>query len=117
MASITDAELQALEADLDTPAILRAMDVLDRLRVERAELAGSDEGEGGLFAIRDELLQLHRSAQATLRSGTSADARELFDLAQDLQLQIGEWADALGGIQATLSTITGPYPESLAYED
>jgi hypothetical protein len=67
--------------------------------------------------MRDELLQLHRLAQAARRSGTSAEVRELFDLAQDLELQIGEWVEALGGIQTTLSAVTALYPESLAYED
>lgn len=112
MASITEAEWRTLEDGLDTPAILRAVDALDRLRTELI-----NPEEGGLSALRDELLQLHRLAQAALRSGTSTEVRELFDQAQDLELQIGEWAEALGGIQATLAAITVLYPESLAYED
>jgi hypothetical protein len=36
MASITEAEWQTLEDGLDTPAILRAVDALDRLRTELA---------------------------------------------------------------------------------
>ena len=112
MTSITEAEWQTLEDGLDTPAILRAVDAADQLRAELA-----NPGEGGLLALRDELLQLHRFALAARRSGTSAEVRVLFDLAQGLELQIGEWMDALTCIQATLSTITALYPESLAYED
>jgi len=74
-------------------------------------------GEGGLSAIRDALLQLHRLAQVVRTSGTSDKASELFDPAQDLELRIGEWAEALGAIQTTLSAVTALYPESLAYED
>lgn len=83
------------------------MDALDRLRTELI-----NPGEGGLSALRDE----YRLAQAALRSGTSTEVRELFDQAQDLELRIGEWAEALVGIRATLSAITALYPESLAYE-
>ncbi len=111
MGSITEAEWQAIEEGLDTVSILSAVDALDRLR---AKLTAPSEG--GLSAIRDELLQLHRLAQAAQNSGTSASVSELFDLAQDLELQIGEWVEALGGIRATLSIITELYPESLAYE-
>ncbi|MBH1829229.1 transposase [Stenotrophomonas maltophilia] len=112
MTSITQSEWQTLEDGLDTLAILRAVDAADQLR---AELANPDEG--GLFAVRDDLLRLHGLAQAARSAGTSAEVRELFELAQDIELQIGEWMDAMTGIQATLSTITALYPESLAYED
>lgn len=88
------------------------MDALDRLRTELA-----NPGEGGLSAMRDELLQLHRLALAVRQSGASAKVSELFDLAQDIELQIGEWTEALGGIQATLSAVAELHPESLAYED
>lgn len=112
MASITEAEWQALEEGLDTAAILVTVDAIDQLRTELV-----NSGEGGLSAIRDELLQLHRLALAVHKSDASAKVSELFDLAQDLELQIGDWVDALGGIQATLSAITVLYPESLGYED
>jgi hypothetical protein len=52
MPSITEAKWQALEDGLDTPAILRAVDALDRIRAELA-----NPREGGLSAMRDELLQ------------------------------------------------------------
>lgn len=113
MSSITEAEWQTLEEGLDTVAILGALDVLDQLRTE---LANPNPGEGGLSVIRDDLPKLHRLAQMARTSGTSANVNELFDLAQDLELQIGEWAEALGAIQATLSAVTALYPESLAYE-
>lgn len=112
MSSITEAEWQTLEEGLDTVAILGAVDALDQLRTEVG-----NPGEGGLSAIRDSLLQLHRLAQVARTSGTSDKVSDLFDLAQDLELQIGEWAEALGAIQATLSAVTALYPESLAYED
>jgi hypothetical protein len=112
MSSITEAEWQTLEEGLDTAAILGAVDALDQLRTEVG-----NPGEGGLSAIRDALLQLHRLAQVARTSGTSDKVSELFDLAQDLELQIGEWTEALGAIQATLSAVTALYPESLAYED
>jgi hypothetical protein len=52
MPSIMEAKWQALEDGLDTPAILRAVDALDRIRAELA-----NPREGGLSAMRDELLQ------------------------------------------------------------
>ncbi|MFC6838753.1 transposase [Xanthomonas theicola] len=112
MAPITEVEWQALEDGLDTSAILCAVDALDRLRTALA-----NSSEGGLSAMRDELLQLHRSAQAVRKSGTSVEIHELFDLTNDIELQIGEWLKTLNSIQATLSAITAIYPESLAYED
>jgi hypothetical protein len=115
MASITESEWQALEDGLDTPAILRAVDTLDRLRAELVNPI--NPGVGGLSSMRDELLQLHQLAEAALMSAHRPKVAELFELAQDLELQIEEWAEALGGIRTTLSTMTALYPESLAYED
>jgi hypothetical protein len=44
------------------------------------------------------------------------EVSDLFDLANELELQVGEWVEAHSGIQATLSAVTALYPESLAYD-
>lgn len=107
MSAITESEQQALEEGLDTAAIMRAVDATSRLRAELA----TDESP----TIRDELLELHRLALAVREHGTSAQLSEFFDLANDLELQVGEWMETLGEIHATLSAVTALYPESLAY--
>lgn len=107
MGAITESEQQALEDGLDTPSIMRAVESISRLRAELAV----DESP----AIRDELLELHRLALTVRERGTEEQLSELFDLANDLELQVGEWMEALSEIQATLSAMTVLYPESLAY--
>ena len=107
MSAITESEQQALEEGLDTAAIMRAVDAASRLRAELA----TDESP----TIRDELLELHRLALAVRERGTPAQLSEFFDHANDLELQVGEWMETLGEIQATLSAATALYPESLAY--
>ncbi|MFH1598824.1 MAG: transposase [Pseudomonadota bacterium] len=108
MSGITESEQQALEEGLDTAAIMRAVDAISRLRAELA----ADESP----TIRDELLELHRLAIAVREHGTLKQLSEFFDLANDLELRVCEWMETLGEIQATLSTVTALYPESLAYE-
>lgn len=92
MTAITESEQQELEEDPNTAAIMRTVDAISRLRAELA----ADESP-------------------TIRSGTPAQLSEFFDLANDLELQVGEWIETLGDIQATLSAVTALYPESLAY--
>lgn len=108
MSAITESEQQALEDGLDTPSIMRAVESISRLRAELA----ADE----LPTIRDELLELHRLALTVRERGTAEQLSELFDLANDLELQVCEWIETLSEIQATISTVTALYPESLAYE-
>lgn len=108
MSALTASEQQALEEGLDTSAIMGAVDSISRLRAELA----TDESP----TIRDELLELHRLALAVRKRGAAGKISELFDLANDLELQDGEWMGTLGEIQATLSTVTALYPESLTYE-
>ena len=108
MSAITESEQQALEEGLDTAAITRAVDAISRLRAELA----ADESP----TIRDELLELHRLALAVFEPGPPGQISEFFDLANDLELQVGEWMETPGEIQATLSTVTALYPETLAYE-
>lgn len=82
MSAITEFEQQALEEGLDTAAMMQAVDAVSRLRAELA----TDESP----TIRDELLELHRLALAVREGGTPAQLSEFFDLANDLELQVGE---------------------------
>lgn len=111
MSAMTGTEWQTLEEGLDTVAILKTVDAIDRLRAELAS-AGAD----GSPTIRDELMQLHRLALTVHDRGAPEQLSEFFDLANDLELQVGEWLETLGEIQATISAVTALYPESLAYE-
>ena len=86
---------------LNTAEILDTVAAIERLR---AELSNSNEG--GLSSVRDELLKLHRLALAVRECATQAQVGELFDLANALELQVGEWMEALGTILATLTDVT-----------
>ena len=112
MVKLTDEEMQTLYENFETSSLLTAIDQLDKVR---GELADGNNGEPP--EIRTELLRLHQLAMEVVNNGRTGQARELFELAGDLEMQVFEMVEALDDIQQTLNKLTDLYPESLVYDD
>jgi hypothetical protein len=112
MARLTDDELRTLSENFETGSLLTAIDQLDKVR---GELADGDNGEPP--ELRTELLRLHQLAMEVVNNGRTGQARELFELAGALEMQVFEMVGALDDIQQTLNKLTDLYPESLVYDD
>ena len=68
------------------------------------------------MGIRDNLQKLHRLGLGFQKGATSnSAAEEFFDLASELDEQIGDLVGGLADVRVLLSTIGDLYPESLAY--
>jgi hypothetical protein len=90
MSTITDEEWQDLHEGLDTASLLAAVDTVDVLRI------GWSNGEDGRPPeIRDDLLRLHRLAMAVSTNATPDLLAEFFELASDLEDQVGQAREAV----------------------
>jgi hypothetical protein len=112
MAKMTDEEWQTLYENFETSRLLSAIDQLDKVR---GVLADGDNWEPP--AIRTELLKLHQLAMDVVNKGWTGQARELFELAGDLEMQVFDMVEALEDIEQTLNKLTDLFPESLIYDD
>ena len=63
--------------------------------------------------IRSRLLKLHGLAMEVVNEGSQHNARELFDLALELEDEASDMLDAVTRIHETLSTLTALRPEGL----
>ena len=114
MATMTDEEWCKLYENFETTDLLAAVDVLDGVR--------SALGDGPNFEppeLRTNLLKLHQMAMDVVNQRWTDRASEMFDLANDLDMEIFSVIEALEQIQAVLTKLTDLYPESLAdnFED
>ena len=112
MAKMTDDEWQKLYENFETTWLLSAVDHLDAVR---RHLADGDHWEPP--EIRTDLLKLHQLAMDVVNNGWTSKAREFFDMAGDLEMQISEIIESLEFIQNVLFKLTALYPESLVYDD
>ena len=112
MGKMTEDERQKLHENFDTYWLLSAVDQLDKVR---GYLAGPDGWKPP--EIRSDLLKLHQMAMDVVNKGWTDQAREFFELANDLEDQFLDMADSLESIQETLYKLTALYPESLFYDD
>ena len=112
MAKMTDGEFQTLYENFETSALLTAIDQIDKVR---GVLADGDNWEPP--EIRINLLKLHQLAMDVVNNGRTGQARELFELAGDLETQVFDMVESLEDIQKTLNKLTDLFPESLVYDD
>jgi hypothetical protein len=112
MAVMTDDEWNNLYENFETTRLLTAVDSVDRLRDDL-----NDQEQCRPPAIRDDLLKLHVLAMAVINNGSRRQAPALFDLAGELDFQVGEMMEALEQVRETLSDLVALYPESLDYAD
>ena len=112
MGKMTEDERQKLHENFDTYWLLSAVDQLDKVR---GYLAGPDGWKPP--EIRSDLLKLHQMAMDVVNKGWTDQAREFFELAHDLGVQVFDMVEALEYIQETLDKLTALYPESLLLYD
>jgi hypothetical protein len=105
---MTDDEWQTLYENYETPWLLEAVDQVDILRDFLNDGANRQPP-----AIRTELLQLHQLGIAVINEGNRGHAERLFDLAEDLGLQVIDMLSELEKIQDTLAKLVALRPESL----
>ena len=105
---MTDDEWQTLYENYETQWLLEAVDQIDILRDSLNDGANRQPP-----AIRTELLQLHQLATAVINEGNRGQAEGLFDLAEDLGLQVIDMLSELEKIQDTLAKLVALRPESL----
>ncbi len=67
--------------------------------------------------MRTNLLKLHQLAMDVVNKGWTSQARELFELADELEMQVSDMVEALRDIQQTLHKLTSLFPDSLVYDD
>jgi hypothetical protein len=110
---ITDEEWDELNPDsFDTTTLLSAVDAVDTMR------GYLNDGEDGRPPeLRTNLLKLHQLAIGVFNQGARGQVAEMFDLAVDLEDQVGELMDSLEQIERTLSQLTNLYPDTLSYSD
>lgn len=107
MGKMTDDEWQNLYENFETTWLLSAVDHVDRLR--------GHLGDGDHFQppeIRTNLLKLHQLAMDVVNNGWVSQASELFELADDLEMQVIEMMESLEYIQQTLGKLTDLLPDS-----
>jgi hypothetical protein len=108
MVEMTDAEWQALDENFETASLLQAVDAVDMLRTQLSDGDGYRPPE-----IRDRLLKLHQLAMDVINDGRKGRARELFELATELEDEVFDMMEALTTIQNTLTRLTALHPPSL----
>jgi hypothetical protein len=108
MGGMTDKDWEALLDNFDTTELLSAVDCLDALRGHL-----NDREHSQPPAIRGELLKLHDLAMKVIGEGALGGAREMFDLADDLEDQVARMMDEIEQIAETLAKLTSLRPKSL----
>ncbi len=108
MSKMTDEEWQKLYENFETTWLLSAVDHVDRLR--------SHLGDGEYFRppeIRTDLLNLHGLAMDVVNNGWTSQAKEMFELADGLEMQVYEMMESLEYLQQILGKLSELFPESL----
>ncbi len=108
MSEMSNEDWEALHDNFDTSDLLSAVDCLDALR----EVL-NDRERFQPPAIRGELLKLHGLAMKVIGEGALGGAREMFDIAEDLEAQVGEMMREIEQIGDTLETLISLRPKSL----
>src|SRR4029077_13606841 len=83
--------------------------------VEKGSLLAQDPGRQ--HELRTNLLKLHELAMAVVNNGSRSQASKMFDLAMNLDEQVGHMMNELAQVQDTLAKLVALYPDSLSYAD
>lgn len=105
---MTDEQWQHLHENFETADLLRAVDAVDELRGDLR-----DDEAGRPPELRTSLLLLHGLALDVVRGGWHSRAQEMFNLADDLSLQVSQMMIRLEQIQETLETSVDLAPEQV----
>src|ERR1700758_3724228 len=108
---MTEEEWQHLYENFETTELLSAVDAVDCLRADLNDGEGCRPPE-----LRTNLLKLHELAMAVVNNGSRSQASKMFDLAMNLDEQVGHMKE-LEQVQDTLAKLVALYPESLSYAD
>ncbi|WP_235183261.1 transposase [Deinococcus phoenicis] len=103
---MTEEEYLRLYQNFETRRLLDAVDAVDRLRDD----LGDDE-DGRPPELRSRLLKLHTLAMAVVNEGARSRAAALFELADDLDMQVSQMLTELESIQDTLDALMALAPE------
>lgn len=107
MGEMSDRDREALHDNFDTADLLKAVDCLDALR---GLLSDREQFQP---VLRGELLKLHGLAMKVIGEGATAGARDMFELAADLEDQVGAMAEEIDQIADTLTRQLSLRPKSL----
>ena len=110
MARVTDEEWQVIYKGFNTSWFLDAVDRIDETRHYLGYGGRSNPPQ-----IRTDFLKLHQLAKNVVNKGLIDEAQKLFDLAEDLEIQVFNIMEALEPIQHMLNKLSELYPESLLY--
>ena len=112
MSEMTDEEWQHLYENFETTDLLTAVDLIDEVRGVLGDGPNWEPPE-----LRINLLKLHQLAMDVVNQGDKDHAQEMFDLANELDMEVFGLLESLEAIQRVLSQLTDLYPESLMYND
>ena len=112
MSTMTEEEWQHLYENFETTELLSAVDAVDCLRDDLNDGEGCRPPE-----LRTNLLKLHELAMAVVNNGSRSQASKMFDLAMNLDEQVGHMMNELEQVQDTLAKLVALYPDSLSYAD
>jgi hypothetical protein len=108
MGGMSEKDWETLHENFDTTDLLSAVDSLDALRGYLNDREHFQPPE-----IRGELLKLHGLAMKVVGNGPLGGAAEMFDLAEDLEEQVGQMMNEMEQIADTLEKLTSLRPKSL----
>ena len=108
MAGMSDKDWETLHENFDTADLPTAVDSLDALRGYLNDREHFQPPE-----MRGELLKLHGLAMKVVHDGVLGRSGELFDLADDLEEQVGQMMRELEQITDTLEKLTSLRPRNL----
>jgi hypothetical protein len=103
---MTKAEWHTLYNGFDTQSLLDAVDAIDELRDHLNDGEHNRPPE-----IRTNLLKLHTRAMDVVNSGHLEKAEAMFDMADDLDLQVFQMLTLLEKVEETLSLLLKFRPE------
>jgi hypothetical protein len=111
---MTEEEWQHLYENFETTELLSAVDAVDCLRDHLNDGEDCRPPE-----LRTNLLKLHELAMAVVNNGSRSQASKMFDLAMNLDEQVGHMMNELEQVQDTLAKLVALYPDSLSlsYDD
>ncbi len=108
MGKMNEEEWQNLYENYETTWLLSAVDHVDKMR--------GHLGDGDYFKppeIRTNLLKLHQMAMDVVNNGWVSGAMDMFELADDLEMQVVDMTESLEYIQQTLRKLIDLLPDSL----
>ena len=102
---MTEEEWQHFYENFETTELLSAVDAVDCLRDDLNDGEGCRPPE-----LRTNLLKLHELAMAVVNNGSRSQASKMFDLAMNLDEQVGHMMNELEQVQDTLAKLPGVVP-------